>query len=338
MTTITPTAPRTYSTATPATSAAPAKEPSFIRWANHHGATFSQPVSVVDAVLAAKLDFTVAKAELTATTPAGQVLTVPDKVATVRYDPDGTKTVLGVVGNKYAISQNVAAFGWAQGLVDDFDANIIAASSFGNPLGSRAYLALRTDAGFDIDGDPHDMYVTLHNSHDGSTGLNVSATAVRRDTGTEITVGLNHAAQNWSVRHSGDLDAKAREAADTMRRVRTWVREYEHMSYLLLGARMSDAEFASFAKRFLPTPKNASERSATKWAERRLQLQDLYRTSDHAAFGQGTRMAAFNAACAYVDERHATRGGDADRVRAARGIDGRAANAKRRAWALLTDF
>ena len=310
-------------------------EPTFVRWADHYGKVFTQPVSVYDAITAAQLDFTVGKLPLTATTHLGEALEVPAKVATVRYNPDGSKQVLGVVGPNYTIAQNTDAFGWAQALLDDYDANILAASSYGQPLGSKAFIAARTRTTFTVQDIPHDVYVLLHNSHDGSTGLNVSVTAIRRDTGTEINVAPAGAAQRWTVRHSGDLEAKAREAADTMRQVNAWVNAFTGMTHAMLAKPMNAEQFTRFAKAFMPTPTGAKERSEQLWADRRLELADLYQRSEQCAFGRGTYLAAFNAACVWVDERYQARGDDSQKVRAARGIDGRATQTKQRAWDIL---
>lgn len=311
------------------------RDPTFVRWASNFGRVFTRPVDVIDAMVQSGLDFTVGKIELVARTPLGEELEVPGKVATVRYNADGTKAVLGTVGTGYQVCSNLDAFAWSQDLLDDHGANIVAASCYGKPLGSKAFVAARTERTFKIGGEVHDVYVLLHNSHDGSSGLNVSTTAVRRSTGTEINIAPNAAAQHWTVRHSGNLEAKAREAADTMRRVNTWVASFENMSHTLLAKPMPADTFTTFSERFLPTPKAAKDRSANLWAARRQELRDLFEVSPQCAFGRGTYLAAFNAACVWVDERYEARGENSQMVRAARGIDGRSTSTKQRAWDVL---
>lgn len=326
--------PQTMMTATAHT---PARmQPTFVRWAEYHGKVFAEPTSVVDALVASRLDFTVSKEELLVVTSNGAELDFPSKVATVRNNGDGTRNVLGIVGSNYSVCQNAEAFAWAQDLVDDYDANIVAAASYGRVLGSSVYLALRSPDTITVGDDVHDLYVSLNNSHDGSSGLNVRVTAVRPHAGTEVAVDLRRAHQSWSVRHSGDLALKAREAATTMANLRAWAREYEDVSYQLLATPMGAEQFTAFAKAFLPTPNAASEKAAEKWAMKRLELRELFEVSDHAAFGRGTFIAAFNAACAWVDERYATRGKNSPQLaRAERAVDGRSAAAKQRAWSLL---
>lgn len=328
----------------PASSAtAPAAVPSFMRWARYaNGIVVSEPgMSVRDAVVKSGLDYTVTLIDMFGRDNLNndRVVGFDGHFGTVRRDKDGSVTPLAVVKSRYSVANNIDAFDFAQSLVDDWGANVVAAAAFGDPLGAQAYLALRASDAITVGGDDaHDVYVLLMNSHDGSSGITVSVIAVRRDNGTEVGFELPGAPQRWSIRHSGDIYAKYREAEKTATMVNKWTTKYEGMTRLLLGARVTETQIDKFVQRFLPTPSAAGDKSAKTWAERRMVLRTMCKDAhDGDGFGAGTHMAVFNATCSYIDHRSATRGGEPELIRARRAIEGRNTLTKAKAWRLLTE-
>lgn len=322
-----------------------AKEPSFIRWARATGgmvATSETGMSVVDAVKAAGLDYLVTAWTLQAVDHY-QPGVLPERIEmenwfpTIRLNADGTKIPLGVIRSRYTITQNASAFSFAQELVDNFDANIVAAAAYGAPLGSRAYLALKSPHTLNVGGtDPHDVYVVVHNSHDGSSAVSAEIIAVRRENGIEVSLHTGAAPQRWTLRHSGNVDEKYAEAVETTKLVEKWITSYEGMTRELLGARFGSAQIKVFTESFMPTPRGAGTKSADTWAKRRLLLTQVIRDEvDGLGFGAGTAMAVFNATCTYIDHHAATRGADADKVRMTRAITGRNVPQKQKAWTML---
>lgn len=337
----------TASTLTPQTPAVEAATPAaprpyFVRATHGRGKVFTEPVDVVDAITQSGLDYVVTLTDddviAPMTVPGGTVhVPMTGFKGVVRVNPDGGRSALGVVKSAYRICQNVDAFDFAQSLLDDFDANVVAAAADGNPLGARAYLALRLPQTLMAGGqDPHDVYVIVTNSHDGSSALTARVSAIRRVNGVEVVGTFVGAPMAYTIRHSGDVGAKMREAIETMETVNAWVQTYERATYALLGERMTEVEFDQFAKKVLPTPSGSSERAAQQWADRRLTLRRLFTDMPAQAFGRGTRYAAFMAFCEYVDRHAPTRGGDPDTVRIDRLLSGRATRAKEAAWKALT--
>lgn len=314
--------------------------PAFVRWAGTHGILNTDGMGVKEAVIAAGLNYEVTLDDAAAVSRVTGAQTMMDGFrATMRRDPNGGVVPLGVVKTRYAICQNLDALDFAQSLIDDFGANIVAASAHGNPLGARAYLALKAPQVMHLSGvDPHQMYVVITNSHDGSSGVTCTLHAVRDESGVDVAFDLGAAPQRWVVRHTGDLDMKYREATKTVEMVERWIETYEGMSRLLLGARVREQQVNRFVHAMLPTPTSAGKRSETTWARRRAELHELCITATEGhGFGDRTAMAVFNAACEYIDHHAGTRGGDPDMTRAKRALDGRNTLAKSRAWRLLSD-
>ena len=319
------------------------KVPAFVGAAyNGHGVVFDEPVDVVDAIIQSGLDYTVAVTSEDVTAPmqvtGGSVnVTMTGFRGVVRLNADGTRSGLGVVKTSYRTCQNADAFDFAQSLLDDFDANVVAAAAYGEPVGARAYLALRLPNTLMAGGqDPHDVYVIVSNSHDGSSALTARVAPIRRVNNVEITAPFAGAPMSYTLRHTGDLGAKFRDAAATMSTVRRWIDTYESATFALLAESMSTDQFVTFAKTVLPTPRGASDKSAAQWSERRAALLGLYEKGASQGFGRGTRYAAFTAFCEYVDHYSVTRGGDPTTIRHERLLTGRAARAKSDAWQVLT--
>lgn len=316
--------------------------PAFIGIAQVTGMVARDEMTVSEAITAAGLDFTVTRHEGQANVPlpGGGTLALPQDGywSTVRNNPDGSHAFLGMVKGRYQTIQNSDAFAFGQHLIDEYGANVAAAASFGKPLGTRTFLALALTETLNVAGqDPHDLYLLIGNSHDGSTGLTAAIVPIRRASMGEVVTNMAHAPQRWTLRHSGDIAGKFAEAVHTMQMVKQWIATYQRMTYNLLGTHMTVSEFEDFARRLLPTPRNAGKRSAETWANRRRVLVDLFENAPTNSFGRGTRYAAFCAVNEYVDHFAATRGGDPTQVRYARNLGGQAVRFKERAWAMLAD-
>lgn len=316
--------------------------PAFEGIAHQSGAVVSESgMSVNEAVDIAGLGFTVSTHPVhssVASNGGAAIVNMPQHRATIRRDVDGSRSGLGIVKGRYTPIQNRDAFAFGQHLVDEFDANVHAAAAYGKPEGVRTFLTLRLRDEIDIAGDPHDMYVLIRNSHDGSTGLTAAIVPIRIASMSEVTVDTGRAPQQWTLRHSGNIEEKFAEAVHTMEMVRNWISTYTTMTYELLASPMGREKFTAFATWLLRTPRNAGPRAAENWAERRRTLTDLFEHADTCSFGRGTRYAAFCAVNEYVDHFAAARGGDAAATRHARNLNGQAGRFKARAWRLLTSM
>lgn len=314
--------------------------PSFIEAAQTEGKVFDEPVDVFDAIEQSGLNYVVAVTEdvqAPIQTPGGTVsVPMTGWKGVIRVNPDGSRGPLGVVKNVWRPCQNADGFDFAQSLVDDYGANIVAAATYGKPRGAQAYLALQLPNTMMAGGsDPHDIYVIVTNAHNGNASLTARVAPIRRSTGSEIATDLLGASMTYTVRHSGDIEAKFQAEVRTMGMVTKWIETYEAASYALLGERMDAAQFKEFAEQMLPTPRGASERQAESWAGRRRALTDLFENAPGQAFGRGTRYAAFTAFCEFIDFYSPARGGNPQGRRSTRVLEGRAGREKAKAWKVL---
>lgn len=294
-------------------------------------------VDVDDAITEAGLDFTVTTHPVFTQIETGEGVLdveVAGHWSTVRNNTDGESIPLGIVKGRYSTIQNADGFAFAQHLIDDFGANVVAAGQFGIPLGSNTFLALKIDE-VDAAGEVHDVYCLLKNSHDGSTGLTAAITAVRRESMSEAVAAIPGAPQRFTLRHSGNVGEKYHEAIQTVKAVRTWMHQFKNMTDRMLGTRLTREEFTAVAETLLPTPRGVKAGAAQRWGHRRATLIDLFENAPTCSYGRGTVYAGFCAVNEYVDHYAATRGGDPTTVRYARNLNGKSQRFKEVAWRLL---
>ena len=79
---------------------------------------------------------------------------------------------------------------------------------------------------FEDDDDVVEPYLCLTNGHDGFSSLKVCMTPVRVVCQNTLNMALRGAKRTWTVRHSGNINAKMEEAQQTLglardRRIRT---------------------------------------------------------------------------------------------------------------------
>jgi phage/plasmid-like protein (TIGR03299 family) len=140
------------------------------------GGTAVEANSAASAATQAGLNWTVRTGELQAVstpltidehgvTPATYI-DVPRKQAIVRED---NNTVIGIVGTKYKVVQNMEVFNALDTLVDAGDARYAAAGEFNG--GSNIWMVLELPRGISVANDPHAAFLLVKTSHDGSSSV-----------------------------------------------------------------------------------------------------------------------------------------------------------------------
>lgn len=118
------------------------------------GTELKKPATAKEAIEAARLDYEVVRWELNAVPDgnwsAKELLTIPDRFATVRKD---TKQVLGIVSDKYQPIQNVEAFDFFDSIVGEGKAIYHTAGAFG--VGERIWILARIVTATIIPTKPH---------------------------------------------------------------------------------------------------------------------------------------------------------------------------------------
>jgi len=260
-----------------------------------------------DAMGAARMNFEVKfQKDVTVTTLS------EDGATTVSYPqrgtygewPGGTVKGFGFVGDRYEIVQPAQAGELGQAIMAEGGANVIAAGIYGNPQGCRSYLAFKLPEGLTIGGqDRHDLYLTILNSYDGSSGLTGLFAPIRFACTNMTTATFGRKVANrFSFRHSGNTTKKVEDAREALGVATEWAEHYKLAAEKLLATPMSTSEVEAFVDKLLQTPATIKSKSGEKgWADKRLALKQVITQADTNLFGRGTAYAVFNGATEFAD-------------------------------------
>jgi phage/plasmid-like protein (TIGR03299 family) len=259
------------------------------------------------AMEAARMNFTVKfqdKVQVTTLNSDGATTVSYPQRGTYGEWPGGDVAGFGFVGGTYQIVQPAEAGELGQAIMDEGGANVVAAGIYGNPAGCRSYLAFQLPEGLTIGGqDRHDLYLTILNSYDGTSGLTGLFAPIRFACTNMTTATFGRKVANrFSFRHSGNTTQKVKEAREALGVATEWVDYFKLSAETLLATPMSDSEITQFVEALLPTPaKVTTDKGERDWAERRVALKKVITLADTNEFGRGTAYAAFNGAIEYAD-------------------------------------
>ena len=182
------------------------------------GTVLDNPATAREALKVANLDFEVLQyplfADLGMNSAAGKHIVAPIKtrLANVRTD---TNEVLGVVGTKYSVLQNQDAFDFFDVVVGDEEAIYHSAGVLGR--GEKIWIMAKLPDYITIKGmDDIEVYVSLMSSHDGSSGLKAFVHLNRVVCENTLQMALGNAKRMVSIRHTGDINQKVKEAHELL--------------------------------------------------------------------------------------------------------------------------
>jgi phage/plasmid-like protein (TIGR03299 family) len=252
------------------------------------------------------------------TTASGIV--VPNRVATVRTDPDtGETKYLGYVGHSYVIQQNEETFDFLDSIVDQSGAHYDTAGFMKD--GARVFMTMKMPEGIKIAGeDAHDLYLLATNGHDGFNAFKIAVVPIRLMCTNQISMAFRNARQTWTVRHTVNMAGRLTEARHSLELTFDYMDEFSAQMERLLDQAYTDAEFDKLTKALIPDPK--TDAGLLRVKERRDDLWHLFTEAETNAFGRGTAYAAFNAATEYADWFAPVRGDKDGTKRAQRIMDG----------------
>lgn len=131
-------------------------------------------------------------------------------MATVRQQD---KTVLGVVGMRYNVLQNLEAFQWFQPFLNAGEASLHTAGSLHDGKRIWVLAKLNREAIEVGEGDTIDKFLLLSNSHDGSAAVRVGFCPIRVVCANTLAMG-HKAGQLLRLRHTASLQATLNDVRD----------------------------------------------------------------------------------------------------------------------------
>lgn len=166
------------------------------------------------------LDFNVEQRPLQWVDTEGVAHSISDRRALVRTD---TNVQLSIMSTDYPILQ----FGEAFDFMDTISPTFVAAGSL---KGGRQGFMVATGPEMNVlsGDDPHDMFIILRTSHDGSRAVEVSVMPLRGKcmnmlTLSSMTIGAPH---RWAVRHTSSMQQKLSDAHLSLKKVDKYADNY----------------------------------------------------------------------------------------------------------------
>lgn len=249
------------------------------------GTRVEEAPTSADALRLAGLDWTVDRHDVHL--PTGAV--IPNYKANVR---SSDRSVLGVVSDQYKIVQNADAFAFTDALIGgDVPVRYDTAGSL---RGGRKIWLLAKLPDTEIVGDKTEPYLCFSNTHDGSGAIRVCMTPVRVVCNNTLNIALNGAKRAWSVRHTGDIQAKLHEARMCLDMANKYMDKLAVYADHLANKTVKDEEIAKILNEMFPVTEESTDREKQNAEKARTEYMVCYFAPDIAKF-KGTAWGALNA-------------------------------------------
>ncbi len=222
---------------------------------------------------------------------------IPGFYATVRQD---TRTVLGIVGERYRIVQNEEAFQF----VDQLLGSSLHFETAGSLNGGRRVWVLATlPDHMEVGGDPLRPYVLLMNSHDGSTAVIAATTPVRVVCMNTLNWGLERARQKFSIRHTKQISRRVHEARRVLDLSIDYYEQFRATGNQLASERCSERQLQKVLGELYPSGTEDSMTDRTRKGREQVKerVVDLFLCGDTQGNAPGSKWAAVNAIIEYGD-------------------------------------
>lgn len=225
------------------------------------------PMTASEAAKLGGLDFDVEKREImfSARMPqgSGDIIhhiprLMPERVAVVRTD---TEQPLGIMSKDYPVLQYSEAFDF----MDQAGTPYVAAGALKG--GRQGFMVVRAAETLDVLGgkDPHDLYMVLRTSHDGSRAIEVMIMPLRQRCMNQLTLhsftaGVSH---RWSVKHTSSMSKKLQDAAESLGKLGAYAKSFEALARRLSTMKINDDVATQVLTSVLPDRPKRDDQVAT---------------------------------------------------------------------------
>lgn len=272
--------------------------------------------------------------------PIQRIVEAPHKRMTVAHFKDGRPPLaFETVSPSYTPVQPPEALAFGQHIIDGGEGDLVALGAHGKPIGSRLYAAFKLTEGLTVGGqDPYDLFLTIIDSYDKSSGLTALVAPIRiKCTNQTFATFHGRAVPKFSIRHTSGAKDRVAVAREALQLAWTYKDALVEEAEQLLATPMSKDRFLVYAKEVFgdkPVEKQ-SDRTKTIVRLRDEQLLQLL-ASETNEFGRGTAYAGYQAIVERVDHFSTVRGRDPEAARQERIVNGQLEALKERAWNLAT--
>ena len=246
---------------------------------------------------------------------------VPKRQAVIKLGKENNNEVIGVVGNKYKVVQNMEVFSALDTLIDSGDARFTAAGEYNN--GANIWMVMELPTGVNVANDPHAAFLLVQSSHDGSCSVRIRPIIERLFCANQINrliTGKKTNDYTYVMKHTTNSTLSPSEIGNIIRLSYDSIQEYESIANTLITRETSHIQAREYFKRVwsLPSTVEGKPYHMLTQGERRQQTIaitardkafDIYTESPTQENIRGTAFGMWQAVVEYADH-HASGGSE----------------------------
>jgi len=270
---------------------------------------------------------------------------VPKKQGVLKLGKDDNNSIIGVVGSKYKIVQNMELFSALDGLIESGEARYSAAGEYNG--GANVWMLMELPTGVTVKDDPHAAYLLARTSHDGSTSVAIRPMIERlycsNQVGRLIAGKWNSKPLMYTMKHTTNAKLSVSDIREITTITYKTIEQYEMLADQLLKRDVDRYQARNIFRKVFPLPPELEDisydllsqgqrKQQTMAYEARDKVWDVYANSATQENIRGTAFGVWQAVVEYAD--YYARG-SADK-RALDTISGKNDRLKNKALSILT--
>ncbi len=170
----------------------------------------------------AGLDWRVELRPTFAQLPNGEFVEVKHNKIPMRTDEN---IPFNAVGNRYVPFQNIQCFDFLDLMIDDFGATYDTAGAFDN--GAIVYMMLKLPKEIKVGDDEVVPYLTMVNSHNGSTSLKAFTTPIRITCSNTMRLAIKESKSSFAFKHTANATGKVAQGREALKLSFEYYDEFE---------------------------------------------------------------------------------------------------------------
>ena len=185
---------------------------------------------------------------------------VPKRQAVLKLGKDNTNEVIGVVGDKYKIVQNMEVFSALDTLVDSGDARYTAAGEYNN--GANIWMVMELPAGIQVANDPHAAFLLVQSSHDGSCAVRIRPIIERLYCMNQINRIIKGKSKNdytYVMKHTTNSELSVNDIRNITQLTYDSIQQYEEVAGVLLKRKVDERQVRNIFKSVWALPSEVEE-------------------------------------------------------------------------------
>jgi phage/plasmid-like protein (TIGR03299 family) len=185
---------------------------------------------------------------------------VPKKQAVIKLGKDDNNEVIGVVGDKYKIVQNMEVFSALDSLVDSGDARYTAAGEYNN--GANIWMVMELPVGVQVANDPHAAFLLVQSSHDGSCAVRIRPIIERlycMNQINRIVKGKHKNDYTYTMKHTTNSELSVNDIRNITQLTYDSIQQYETIAGTLLERKVDERQVRNIFKSVWALPSEVED-------------------------------------------------------------------------------